>query len=301
VDREIFARADELAAGRSNYDIDRLLDQQRWLRLRSGIYCTSSAYASAADERAQHRFLVAAALECLVAPAVASMWSAALLHGLPVPRVRDREVSVTREVSRPRRYPYLRVRVAGLPPDHVTRVDGIPVTSAARTVVDLARRLPFIDAVVVADASLYLRATTKDELLAVLDRCRRWPGIGRARDVVAFADGGAESPLESRSRVRLVHELGLPPPELNVWIPDADGRPVARVDMLWRQYRTIGEADGAVKYGEDEPASLFLEKLREDTLRDLRYEVVRWTWWDVEKTPGSVGGRVRRAFGRAAV
>ncbi|MBO0827103.1 MAG: hypothetical protein J2P24_04910 [Streptosporangiales bacterium] len=296
----VFSRADELAAGKSGYDIDRLLDQQRWLRLRSGIYCTSSAYASAADERAQHRFLVAAALQCLVAPAVASMWSAALLHGLPVPRARDRDVCVTREVSRPRRYPHLRVRVAGLPPDHVTRVDGVPVTTAARTVVDLARRLPFIDAVVVADASLYLRCTTRDELLAVLDRCRQWPGVNRARDVVAFADGGAESPLESRSRVRLVHELGLPPPELNVWIPDAEGRPLARVDMLWRRHRTIGEADGAVRYGEDEPASLFLEKIREDTLRGLRYEVVRWTWWDVEKTPRGVVGWVERAFARGA-
>lgn len=301
VNREIFARADELAAGRSGYDIDRLLDQQRWLRLRSGIYCASSAYASAADDRAQHRFLVAAALRCLAAPAVASMWSAALLHGMPVPRARDRDVCVTREVSRPRRYPHLRVRVAGLPADHVTEVDGVPATTAARTVVDLASRLPFIDAVVVADASLYLQATTKDDLVAVLDRCRRWPGVNRARDVVAFADGGAESPLESRSRVRLVRELGLPPPELNVLIPDAAGRPLARVDMLWRQYRTIGEADGAIKYGDDEPASLFLEKIREDTLRDLRYEVVRWTWWDVERRPGTVGGRVRRAFLRAAV
>lgn len=298
---EVFSRRDKLAAGDTGGYVDYQLDQGRWLRLRQGIYCTKSGYESVRDGKSRHRFMVAAAQQCLRDDGVASMWSAALLHGLPVPYKREQDVSITQQTGRGRHYPDLRVRVAGLPPEDVTEVDGIPVTTVARTVVDLARRLPFIDAVVVADASLYLRSTTKDELLAVLGRCRRWPGIGRAREVVAFANGGAESPLESRSRVRLVRELGLPPPELNVLIPDADGRPVARVDMLWREYRTIGEADGAVKYGEDEPASLFLEKVREDTLRDLRYEVVRWTWWDVERTPGTVGGRVRRAFGRAAL
>lgn len=297
---EIFSRRDKLSAGATGGYIDYQLDQGRWLRLRQGIYCTKPAYESVKDGRSRHRILVAAAQQCLRDYGVASMWSAALLHGLPVPYKREQDVSITQRCGRPRHYPGLRIRVAGLPVDHVTQLDGIPVTTAARTVVDLARRLPFIDAVVVADASLYLQATTKDELLAVLERCRRWPGIGRARDVVAFADGGAESPLESRSRVRLVHELGLPPPELNVWIPDADGRPVARVDMLWRRHRTIGEADGAVKYGEDEPVSLFREKIREDLLRELRYEVVRWTWWDVEKAPRGVVGRVERAFARGA-
>lgn len=295
---DVFSRRETRAAGLTRGQVDNHVDQGRWLRLRQGIYCTKSGYESVRDGRSRHRFLVAAAQQCLRDDGVASMWSAALLHGLPVPYKREQDVSIHQQTGRGRHYPDLRVRVAGLPPDHVTQVDGIPVTTAARTVVDLARRLPFIDAVVVADASLYLEVTTKDELLAVLDSCRRWPGVNRAREVVAFADGRAESPLESRSRVRLVHELGLPPPELNVWIPDADGTPLARVDMLWRQYRTIGEADGAVKYGEDEPASLFREKIREDALRDLRYEVVRWTWWDVEKTPGGVVGRVERAFVR---
>ncbi|MPY81610.1 MAG: DUF559 domain-containing protein, partial [Actinophytocola sp.] len=73
-----------------------------------------------------------------------------------------------------------------------------------------------------------------------------------------------------------------------------------RVDMLWPQYRTIGEADGAAKYGVKAPDSLFREKQREDALRDLGYEVVRWTWWDIERAPRRVVERVQRAFRRAA-
>lgn len=51
----------------------------------------------------------------------------------------------------------------------------------------------------------------------VLGACAGWPGADRARRVVAFSNGLAESPLESRARVTF-DAFGLPEPELQVLI-----------------------------------------------------------------------------------
>lgn len=55
-------------------------------------------------------------------------------------------------------------------------VDPLSVTSPARTVVDLARHLPFEEAVVIADCALSRRLVEGSRLLAVLERCAGWPG-----------------------------------------------------------------------------------------------------------------------------
>lgn len=89
---------------------------------------------------------------------------------------------------------------AEMPGEHVTKLYGIPATTAARTVVDIARTATFMEGVVVADSALYERHTSKTELRRVLSRCNRWPGISRARRVIAFANGLAESAFESCAR-----------------------------------------------------------------------------------------------------
>jgi hypothetical protein len=97
----------------------------------------------------------------------------------------------------------------------VTTVRGVPLTTVARTVIDLARCLSFEAGVAVADSALYGGKATRGELDAVLARCARWPGIQRARRAVAFADPRAESVLESLGRAAF-HQAGLPPPDLQV-------------------------------------------------------------------------------------
>ena len=164
----------------------------------------------------------------------------------------------------------------------------------ARTVVDLARTVPFAAGVVVADSALRDKQATRGELEAVVARCERWPGIQRARRVVAFADPGAESVLESISRVAF-HQHGLPPPELQVWVGD-DDEITGRVDFLWRQHRTIAEADGAIKYT---GAARALAQLNRDArLREAGFEVVHFTWPEITRVPGQVVGAIRAAFRR---
>jgi very-short-patch-repair endonuclease len=80
-----------------------------------------------------------------------------------------------------------------------------------------------------------------------LDRLRmerRWERGWRRFDRAAgLADGGAESPQESRLRVRLVL-AGLPRPVTQHEIRH-DGRFVARADLAWPQWRVAVEYDGA--------------------------------------------------------
>jgi len=127
-----------------------------------------------------------------------------------------------------------------------SEVVGLPVTTAARTVVDLARTLEFRVGVVAADSALHQRLVTKADLLAEIADCPRWRGIRRAAEVVEFADGLAESPLESIARV-VFRDRGLPAPQLQAWF-GAGFEGSVRVDFYWPRYRTVAEVDGALKY-----------------------------------------------------
>jgi hypothetical protein len=188
------------------------------------------------------------------------------------------------------------VHHAALPESHVGRWDGVPVTAAARTVVDLARISPLRAGVVVADSALHNNHTTKEELQAVIESCRRWPGVQRAAEVVAFADSLAESPLESIARLAF-RDCGLPPPQLQA-VLGADGRIIARVDFYWERLRTIAEADGEMKYDNRFAAT---HQLRRDAdLRDSGFEVVHFGWHDIYDTPAQVAASIRAAFRRGS-
>jgi hypothetical protein len=170
------------------------------------------------------------------------------------------------------------------------------VTTAARTVVDLGRTLPFRAGVVATDSALHLRQATVEELQSVLAVCCRWRGAAKAADVLGFADWRSESPLESIVRV-VFRDCGLPPPKLQALIGTADE--VARVDFFWGQYRTIVEVDGAVKYADPLRARAQLE--RDSWLRSLGYEVVHFTWDEITTMPDFVATRIREAFRRGAL
>jgi hypothetical protein len=298
-----FTYADAIKAGYTRGLIRHLVSTGRWLVLRRGVYCDIGL-----SERADPVWLhAAAALLVMTAGAVISHETAGTLYELPdgwgragppttagQPPVICLTHPPTSRHAR-RRHPGVIERAAALPASHVAYFQGLRITTAARTVVDLARFRPYAEGVVVADAALHLGITTPAQLVAVRDACRSWPGINRAAKVIEFADGAAESPLESRSRLALA--IGkLPAPVLQAVILLRDGGR-ARVDFLWAQWRVIGEADGRVKI--QRPEDLWAEKLREDALRELGYEVVRWTWDEIVNRPEMVVARILRAAARA--
>jgi hypothetical protein len=181
-------------------------------------------------------------------------------------------------------------------------MDGILLTSPARTVLDLACSLPFEQAVVVADAALCNQLTTATELADLLQRARGRHGRGQGLLVASFADRRSESVGESRSRVGM-SRAHLPKPGLQRETFRADGTLVGRSDFDWD--RLLGEFDGLVKYGrlvrsgETPGDAVTREKVREDELRDLGHDVVRWTWRDLSQ-PEVLYHRIRSSIERSA-
>ena len=194
----------------------------------------------------------------------------------------------------------LNLHIATLSPDEVVLVDGLPVTSLPRTLVDLGRLLPFEKALVPADAALHQHLVTRAELDDALDRAARRPGNGKARQVLMFARPGATNPGESRSRLA-IHRAGLPAPALQHRI--VTDRGPFDVDFWWEQFATVGEFDGRVKYGRlqrpglDPGEVVYAEKVREDALRSAGHEVARWIWSELDAFD-SAARRIREAFAR---
>lgn len=216
--------------------------------------------------------------------AVASLETAASIWGIPTLGA-PAAIHLTRlrRAQGTARYHGVVVHHARLDPGHVAHRDGVPLTTPARTVLDLARNRQFRAGVVAADAALRAGLCTREELQAVAETCRRWPGVARARAVVAFADPRAASPLESISRVAF-HDYQLPRPILQAII---GGYEVA--DFLWPDYRVIGEADGLSKY--TDPEVLRREKVREEGFVQLGFTVFRWTWRDAYRRPDALAHR----------
>lgn len=221
--------------------------------------------------------------------------SAALIHRLPAIIHAGDLVEVVRtfgghgNASR-----HLRARAATLMPGEGTWVDGLPVTTLDRTVLDLVRTLPFAEAVMIADAALRLGAD-RDELLAGVGEGR---GCRKAERALLFADPASESPAESESRARIAL-AGLPVPELQAVIRTSEGHFIARVDFLWRAKKVIGEYDGEGKYtGEYGAAPLDVvlqEKERQAALEAEGYLVLRWGK-KVLRQPGELERRIQRAL-----
>jgi hypothetical protein len=183
-----------------------------------------------------------------------------------------------------------------LPAHHLDVVNGVVVTSIARTLMDIARATSLSAGVVPIDAALHDGLVSTDELWACARDCWNWPGIRRAQRALRYADGRAESPLESVSRL-VITWLRLPEPEPQVSITDGLGRLVGRVDFLWRRQGVVGEADGLGKYADHDV--LVAEKRRQEALEDLGLVVVRWGWLDLQR-PQLLRSRVQAAFERSA-
>ncbi|MFI7003878.1 hypothetical protein [Nocardia sp. NPDC050175] len=273
----VMSRASALQDGYTDREL-----RAAWQRVRRGYYLDAEGAADLTVAQ-QHLARADAVAQASSPDAIISHISAAVAHGLDVWAAPLTRVHLLRNRSTGGRTTrQLMLHSMRIGPDEVVRIRGRQVTGVARTVLDLARTLPFEQAVVVGDSALRLGKTTRAELIAQL---ARYPGPGTpaARRVVDFVDGRSESPGESRSRVAL-HAAHFPRPELQARIVTPDQRFVARVDFLFPEVGVVGEFDGLLKYrshlrGSQAPEDIVIaEKAREDALRALGWLVVRWTW-----------------------
>jgi hypothetical protein len=151
----------------------------------------------------------------------------------------------------------LKIHVADLPEDDVRVVDGVRSTTALRTCWDLTQWLSVPDAVAYLDAMIARRLVTTAALTTYARQRAGRRGWRKLLRAVSLADPAAESPQESRLRVRLVL-AGLPKP-VSQHVIEKDGQFIGRVDLAWPDLRVGIEYDGA---WHSEPEQLELDRAR---------------------------------------
>ena len=191
----------------------------------------------------------AALLAALDGNAVVSHHSAARLLGLPLPPGRPaHRICLTRRPPAATNDPLGGdVHVRGYSDADVVDVGGVPVLAGSQLVLDCCEHLAPDSALAIADAALFRRLTTADDLVEDAHGRRGRPHAEVALTVAQRADPGGRNWFESMSRWWLP-EAGLPRPELQVCFRDDGGEVQACADMWFRGKHTVGEADGAGKY-----------------------------------------------------
>ena len=289
----------------TRHQIDGALSGGRLLRVRPGLY-EAPAHRGCVPPHDWHA-AVAAAVSASESGAVLSHVTAALVWGLPNPRRTSPRIQLT-VTGRPRTSraeSIVLLHRAALPQRHCATVDGLRVTSPARTVLDCFRTLPCGDALAIADAAFRHGLLDTVHLEDALDVMHRWPYLERAHRGIPLIDPRRENWLESYSAAELVAQ-GVPLATPQVTVYATDGTFVARVDALWERHGVIGEADGAGKYlgdfdsfGDRSPEAVarrvIAAGVRESRLRDLGFGVVRWDPREVATAPSLVARRFAAA------
>ncbi|CAN5301374.1 hypothetical protein BH09ACT1_BH09ACT1_18940 [soil metagenome] len=278
------------------------------MALYRGVYL-DAAYWSGLNDSERYQARIRAVTRFRTERLVLSHFSAAALWRLPSIDQWPKRVHAIVHPSKAGRPTHSLVRHASARDPSPVSIDGLLVTGLARTVIDLTTTQPFAAAVVFADAALRLtdkpRAGVPRSTLTRSDLEREAQGIplrrgaALARDVIAFADGRADRPGESLSRVNM-RVAGIPAPHLQEPLRGASGKGY-QVDFWWPKSNLIGEFDGQVKYTDAEfaagrsPAQIvYDEKLREDDLRAAGYGMCRWPW-SVAISPEALRTRLAQA------
>lgn len=304
----VFTRADLARLGIDPEIVPSMVSKGLWRRLRHGVYVDTAAWdASSGEPRERHLLECAAMLRALNEPAYLFGTSAAVAHDLPLPGHSPGPVTLLRaprmdgrilggRAPRSNKESEATIKSHALTEADTTVQRGFPCVTRELAAVSAATAATTEWAVAILDAAAWQRPEVPHQLDAI-QRC--WPylrGIGTVRAAVPHVRSGAQTPLESISRYRLVMR-GLPEPELQVRFEDRDGL-IGYVDMWWPTLGVIGEADGLIKY--TDRADLIAEKQREDRLRRLGFVVVRWTWREIMQSPATVAQRIWEAAAASA-
>jgi hypothetical protein len=169
-----------------------------------------------------------------------------------------------------------------------TRHRGLPVTTVARTLLDVAYLLPYPQLRRALAEADFRRLLVPADVEAVLGRGRRGStALRRALDAHMPELAFTLSVLEERF-LALCEEAGIPQPEINVTVCGL------MVDALWRAPRVVVELDGHRAHALR--AANERDRERELRLRDAGFVVRRYTWQQVNDQPERIAADVRRAI-----
>ncbi|MET8229396.1 type IV toxin-antitoxin system AbiEi family antitoxin domain-containing protein [Micromonospora sp. NPDC005298] len=290
----LITRAQALRSGFSRYEIDHLVAIGRWRALARAVYLTDSRCGDAPDRRSRIR----AALLSLGTGAHAVFGTAAELYGIAgLPRRDEIHVGLPGRAAKLARVsdPAIVLHQLEHPPGAVVRVNGVAVTEPRLTVSEIILREHRYAAVSVLDSALNRGLLSPESLAAIPAMIRGRRGAVAARGYLAEADGRAQSPLETRTRLRCV-DGRVPPDTLQLEVRDADGYLLGVGDLGWRGPKVIAEADGRDAHGSAE--AIFADRRRQNRLVNAGWTILRFTWQDTLH-PNYIPHTVHRAIAAA--
>ena len=168
---------------------------------------------------------------------------------------------------------------------------GIPVTGPARTVIDFAAVSNREEAERAIAEAFALKQLTEPQLRAAVDRAPLRAGVARVRSILD-QEGG---PSRTRSggeqaMLKLLRSAHLPRLRTDVAIAGFTA------DFVWPEQRVIVELDGYSFHGHR--AAFERDHRRDIVHRDAGYEVLRFTWRQLEEAPVYVATVIARALDR---
>ncbi len=139
--------------------------------------------------------------------------------------------------------PGLRVHGDRIEDDESALINGVPVTTPARTALDLGCWYPTDDAVAAIDDLLRSSEVKVAEVEMLAERYTSRRGIQSARIAIGLADAGAQSPKETWLRLLLIR-AGLPRPQTQIPVSDEFDDITYYLDMGWEDLKVAAEYDG---------------------------------------------------------
>jgi very-short-patch-repair endonuclease len=280
----IVTRQQLLARGLTASAIDRLVRIGRLRVKHRGVYQIGPAPLPRAAERAA---ALAAGGEARI-----SHGSAARHNGLLRPDHYANGVEMTMPRGSSRKLKGVRIhRVRDLRDDEVTQVDGIPITTPARTLLDLAEVAPSRDVEQAYAAALRMKLVTPDAMREMVSRHPAHRGAPLWRQLLAQHDAPAFTRSEAEEKLlELTRSARLPRPELNVVVLGYE------VDFLWRKERVVVEVDGYAFHAT--PRAFVTDRRRDAELTAAGYRVLRFTWDDLDGDRLPVIARLAQALVR---
>lgn len=219
--------------------------------------------------------------------------AAAALHGLDRSDRSAVEFTIERSGRRPRLAYQVHTTANVAPLDRVT-VDGFSVTSATRTVIDLAHARRGVRRVEAAiDSAVRLGLSSP---LVIATRLETLRGSGRWGCRLIdhlLVDSGGHSMLERRF-LELVREAGIPRPVTQA-IHRKRGRHIARVDFLFEEEGIVIEVSG--RLGHTTPTERARDAQRRNELQDVGRRVFEYTWEDVTQRSPMVKRTLKERLG----
>jgi very-short-patch-repair endonuclease len=261
------------AAGLGPRAVAHRVARGRLVRLHRGVYQVGPLAAPLGDEMAA----------ALATGGVLSHQTAAAIWGIR-PHTGLIHITVTGEAPRPR--PGLRIhRSHSL---NAAVQDGLPLTTPARTLQDLATVLPQHELDRATEQAQVLRLATRHEVAAQ-------PGRRGSRALRAAL---REEPTITRSEAErrllaLIKAARLPPPETNVTVHGFE------VDLLWRSERLIVEVDGFAFHSTRH--AFERDRARDAALQTAGYRVIRFTWRQISDEPHAVVAQLAALLSRTTV